>query len=154
MINSEKVTGSVGEGYRRKELTWTFIKELNTPEHFKPSLLITLCKQIDDETLPYFKEAKTLGNRLEADARISDPAKMTLEQRYLPAISQLLSENDPESKRMRTTFADTFLGNGMPGQVLQDFSLTEQTLMDLLKIGMEKEQRIKELEAELKASKK
>ena len=61
----------------------------------------------------------------------------------------MLLAEDAESKRTRTTFVNTYLENDGVGRVLENFSLSQETLLDLLKLGNERGQRIKELEAKL-----
>ena len=133
----------------RAQKTWEFIQEIH-PQGYSPQIISDLCEAIDDKS-PFFTEAKIL----QAEAKISQAESIftddsrKIEDRYLSAINILFSLNDSTAKRMRTTFANAFLENGVPGgNALKNLDVSSESIIDLLKVGQKRGIRINKLKAE------
>lgn len=136
----------VADPIRRANLTWHLIKQLHTSEYCDPSTLMQLCEEISDPSLPFFKEAKILQSDLQI---VENAAGLDMNNRYLPAIHRLLDVEDEEAHRMRLTFANAYIGNGVPSASLERLAFTKESIIDLLKLAQKQESRLKALEAEL-----
>jgi hypothetical protein len=132
---------------KRASFTWDLIQEMKKPELFDREILIHLCNQINRKDFPHYEDASLLKTEL----YFTDGApEISMELRYLPSIETLLECEGSEAQRTRTLFANAYREGGTPGgTTISNLSPSKETIIQLLKIVHEKNQRIKELEVTL-----